>query len=872
MFHRPPKIASRVFMHSLPNRDRDFLSGDFDEIYNSIRKERGKRKADLWYCAQLLHSLPEILFNSLYWSLVMFKNYLKITLRNLKKHKGYSAINVAGLSVGMACFVLILLFIQYEFSYERQHELADRIYRVNVEQHRPDSVFQAQTSPVPLAEILHAEIPEIVAYTRFQAFGNTMVSFEDSRFYESGMVFVDPGVLDMFNFPLVTGNKGTVLMDRNSVLMTEAMAVKYFGRENPVGKTLTLNNQLPVTVTGIFKDHPDNTNIRPDFLLSFDTLRGIVPDSYFSNWISQQLETYILLPEDHSVTEMEEKIEAVFGPHRSPDDIRVLKLEQLKRMHLYSEVTRTGDIRTVYIFLSVGLLIILTACINFMNLATARSAKRAKEVGLRKVVGAIRKQLIKQFMGETLIFTLISVALALLLVTAFIPVLNSMTGQSVAGSDLGQPGILFGLLGIVVFVGLISGSYPSLFLSGFQPAAVLKGTIAAGTRGSGFRKILVISQFSISIILIACTLILGKQLQFLRNKELGFKKDQILVVRNSSQDLLNDLQPLKEALLQIPRISGVTGSNQLPSSIGMYNNVTWEGAPDEEEIELIFNEIDYDFLDTYEIQMVQGRNFAREFPGDDRLAFRELGFDNAGSVILNEEAARRMRFDDPVGKRVIQVFGERRYSYTVIGVIKDFHYSSLRNPIQPMNFFLRKGGFRYISIKLQTEDVSGTLGEIEETWNRIAPGFPFESFFLDTVFEERYRSEERLQDLFRYFSLLAIFIACLGLLGLASFAAEQRTKEIGIRKVLGASARSVVLLLSKEFTLLVLLANVVALPSAYLIMNAWLKGYAYRINVNNHLLFFLFAALAALSLSWLTVGFQAVKAALSNPADSLRYE
>jgi len=872
MFQQPPEIVRWILKRFLPNPDRAFLSGDFDEIYNRICEERGKWRADSWYWAQMVQSLPQILFNSFYWSLIMFKNYLKITLRNLKKHKGYSFINIAGLSVGMACFVLILLFVQYEFSYERHHELANRIYRVNVEQHRPDSVFRAQTSPVPLAPTLQAEIPEIAAFTRFQSIGNTMVGYEDKRFYESGLVFVDPGVLDMFNFPLVEGNRETALEEKNTVVITEAAAVKYFGREDPLGKILTLDNQLPVTVTGVFKDHPPNTNIRPDFLLSFETIGALAPVSYFSNWISQQLQTYILLPEDHSVPEMEEKIEAVFRPHKAPDDVRVLKLEQLKRMHLFSVVTGTGDIRTIYIFLAVGLLIILTACINFMNLATARSAGRAKEVGLRKVVGAVRQQLIKQFMGETLIFTFISVILALLLVYAFVPALNSMTGQSIAVSDLGRSGILFGLLGIVVLVGFLSGSYPSLFLSGFQPAAVLKGTTGSGARGSGFRKILVIGQFSISIILIACTLILGKQLHYLNNKDLGFKKDQIVVVRNNSQELLRDLQPLREALLQNPRIAGVTGSNQLPSSIGMYNNVTWEGAQDEEEIELIFNEIDYDFLDTYEIELIQGRNFAREFPGDDRVAYRELGFDKAGSVILNEEAARRMHFDDPVGKRVIQVFGERRYTYTVVGLVENFHFSSLRNLIQPMNFFLRSGGFRYVSIKLQTEDVSGTLGFIEETWDRIAPGFPFESFFLDTIFEQRYRSEERLQTLFSYFSLLAIFIACLGLFGLASFAAEQRTKEIGIRKVLGASSRSVVLLLSKEFTKLVIFASIIALPSAYLIMNGWLKGYAYRINVNGHLLFFLLAAAAALGIAWLTVGFQAVKAALSNPVDSLRCE
>jgi len=872
-FHAPPRIARFFMRRLLPKSDRAYLSGDFDEIYSSLYDEKGQRRAGLWYWFQLIQSLPRIFLNSFYWSFVMFKNYLIVTLRNLRKHKAYSFINIAGLAVGMACFLLILLFVQYEFGYERHHKKADRIYRVNVEQHRPGGVFRAQTSPIPLAPTLHSELPEVLQFTRFLASSNSLVSFEDKRFYEREVYFVDPGVLEMFDFPLVSGHAETALEDKNFVVITQDIAVKYFGREDPVGKSLVIDGEIPLTVTGVIKNHPESTNMNPQILISFKTVESLAPPSFFTNWISQQLESYILFASDHRVQEMEEKIAVVFSKYQSSQDVRVLKLEQFKKMHLYSMVSNTGDIITIYIILAVGLLIIMTACINFMNLATARSASRAKEVGMRKVVGAARRQLIRQFIGETLIFSVISVVFALLLVYIFIPMLNSLTGQFIQFADIGRTGILLGLVGTVLLVGFLSGSYPALFLSGFKPALVLKGTLRTGMKGSMFRKVLVVAQFSISIFLIASTLILGKQLHFMRNKALGFKMDQILVLRNNSSELQRDIQPMRNALLQNPQIIGVAQSYQLPSSIGMYNNVTWEGAQDEERIELIFNEIDYNFLDTYEIELLQGRNFSKEFPTDPRFAGQEgRTLENAGSVLLNEEAVRRFGWEDPVGKTVIQTYGETRLYFKVIGVIKDFHFSSFRNPIVPMNLFLREGGLRYVSVKIQTEDTSKTLKFIEDTWKSLSPHIPFDSFFLDTVFEQRYQSEERLRKLFGYFSVLAIFIGCLGLFGLASFAAEQRTKEIGIRKILGASDSLIIVLLSKEFTRLVLVASVIALPLAYLVMRFWLKGYAYRININSHVVLFLCAALAALVIAWMTVSFQAVKAARSNPVNSLRYE
>jgi putative ABC transport system permease protein len=877
-FHSPPKIAGWVMRRLLPRDERAYLGGDFEEIYNSICSEKGRLAADRWYWFQLIQSIPEIFINSIYWSLVMLRNYLKITFRNLKRHLGYSVINVAGLSVGIACFILILLFSMYEFSYESHHQNAGRIYRVNVEQHLTDQVFYAQTSPVPLAETLYNELPEVVGFTRFQALRTFLVRHEDNKYYENEVVFTDHGALEMFTFPFLKGDKSTALKEPNTVVVTEDIATKYFGNQDPIGKSLDVENdmvgKMSVMVTAVMKNHAKNSNIQFNILISMESLRDLAPDAaYWNNWISQQLVSYIMLPETHSVADVEQKIAGVFAKHQRDDDTRVLKLGQLKRMHLHSVVTNTGDIRTIYIFLATGLLILVIACINFMNLSTARSAKRAKEVGLRKVVGANRKQLIWQFFGETLLFSTFSMALSLALVYFFLPSLNSLTGQFIRFSDIGRTEIVFSLIGIVVLVGLLSGSYPALFLSAFQPTSVLKGIFKTGRKGSLFRKVLVISQFSITIALIVCTFILGRQLQFMRNKDLGFKKDQILVITNNSAEGSQNIQPIKTALMQNPRILGVCGSFHLPNSIGRYNNVTWEGAPEGKQIELIFNTVSYDFIDTYEIELIAGRNFSPEFPTDDRSTRRsQRDSQNAGAVIINEEAVRRFGWDDPIGKKVIQVFGKSRYYYTVVGVIKDFHFSSLKNAIQPMNLFLSLDSNRYVSVNMKTQDIPGTIAFIEETWNKIYPNLPMDYFFLDSVFERQYRSEERLRRLFGYFSALAIFIACLGLFGLASFAAEQRTKEIGIRKVLGSSVSGIVGLLSRDFTYLVLIANLLAWPAAYFLSRTWLKSFAYRIDINGQFGYFLGAAVLALLIAGLTVCFQALRAAHANPIDSLRYE
>ena len=802
----------------------------------------------------------------------MFQGAFKTMRRNFGRHKGYSLLNVAGLSVGLAAFILILLFVRYEFRYEKHHANAARIYRLVIEQNLGDRVFRAASSPVPLAEALRRELPEVEEFARFYSRSRVLVGLEDRQFSEDGLCFADPGALRMFSYPMLRGDPGSALSRGFSAVITESVGKKYFGEGDPVGRTLTMDAgaKFDVTVTGVIRDHPPTTDFAPQILVSMDTIRALMPrpDDFFNNWVSQQIRSYVLISENAGAAGLEEKIMAVFRPHMTEGDRRVVRLEQLARAHLHPVADGgAGDARTLAIFLGCGILVLLTACINFMNLATARSATRAKEVGLRKVVGAARAQLIRQFMGESLIYAGLALALGLLIALPAIPLLNRLTGQAVAASDLGGAGVLSVLAAVTVLTGLVSGSYPALFLSGLKPAPVLKG--GQGTGGAAFRKVLVVGQFTVSVILIISTMIFGRQLRYIHDKPLGFDRDRIVVVRTNSGPALRDLEPLRTALLQDPRIASVTGSQQLPSSIGMYNNVTWEGAAPGEQIELMFNRVDYDFLDTYGIGLAAGRNFSRDFPADGLPGDTPQ---SARGVLLNEEAARRMGWADPVGKQVVQVYGDERVYLRVVGVVKDFHFTSLRNSIRPMNFFLSTAINSYVSIKLAQGGLRETLGFIEAAWKRLYPSLPFESFFLDSVFDRLYRSEERQRELFGMLSGLAVFIACLGLFGLAAHAAERRTKEIGIRRVLGASTAGIVALLSGEFTRWVLAANLLAWPVAYLAMNRWLHGFAYHVSLSSQLGWFVLAAAISVALAWLTVGLQAAKAASTDPARSLRYE
>lgn len=867
----PPKIAEKI-IHILIDETTGYTAlGDYEEAFHEIRKKHSYIYAALRYWLIIPCLIPAFFFDSFLWSLIMLNNCLKITLRNLNRHKTYSSINIAGLTVGIACFILILFYVQYEFNYEKHNPNVESVYYVNVEHRRGDDVYRVGASPFPLAAALSQEIPDIETFTRVNFMSRRIVAYEDNQFYETNMALTDPGVFDIFGIDVLQGEKNKALNEPFTAAITEQIANKYFGDSDPIGKTLLLDNENAVMVKSVIKDHPLNTNFNPDIIISFETIRAMFGNRPFENWLSNSIDSYVMGVEGHSPIELDKKINQVFRNNILEDDDRVLVLERLDKIHLYSDTMGNGDIRHVQIFLTIGFLIILTACINFMNLSTARSSKRSKEVGLRKVVGANRRQLILQFMGESYIYTIFSMVLALLISASLLPLLKNLTGQSLEFGQLFQTWIILTLLGILLLVGFLAGSYPAIFLSAFQPGKVIKAMHQTGRRGTLFRLILVVTQFTISIILIVATFVLGKQVHYMRTRSLGFKQDQIIVLRNRVGGGDGDIEPIRQALLRNPRIESVCGSWMLPSRIGAYNEVTWEGASsDKEVIPIIQNGVTYDFFQTYEIDVIQGREFSREFPSDIQRGSRDS--ENAGSVIINETAVQRFGWTEPIGKKIIQVFGELRIVYTVIGVVKDFHFATLDQPIMPLKIFLTPQNTGYISIKVQSEDVSQTLQEVESAWNQFKPNVPMSHFFFNSLFAQRYENEERLRTLTGYFSLLVVFISCLGLLGLASFASEQRTKEVGVRKVLGATSTGLVLLLSNEFSRLILLANLIALPSAYYIVYQWLQGFAYRITLQNHWHVFLFAGAMALGIAWVTVAIQATKAAIRNPVESLRYE
>jgi len=801
----------------------------------------------------------------------VFKNYLKIALRNLIRQKAYSFINIAGLAIGLACFIIIMFYIRYEFSYESHHKNADRIYRVNIIQQHPGGEYKLSHSMVPLGKALAEELPEVNDFARLLNPGRILVKYQDKIFYEDNNVITDPGIFDLYTIPVVSGQMESALSEKFSIVITESIAEKYFGEQNPIGQTLLINNlidnEISLAVTAVVKDFPKNTHIEADFLISFNTLAEIAGQEFMNNWITVNLYTYILLPENQNLADIENKISNVYRAHCSSEVKKRFELEQFSRIHLYSDVSTFGDIQYIYIFLAVGILILLIASINFMNLSTARSARRASEVGLRKVVGARHWQLIRQFLGESILLSFLALMMALLIVDNILPMVKNLTGQELLFPPLSDWNFYGLLLVITLAVGFLSGSYPALYLSSFPPVSILKEKSGLGRKGSNFRKFLVVVQFTIAITLIICTLSISNQLNFMRNKNLGFRKDQIVVVSVNGGDVRKDIAPFKQALLKNSNITSVAGSLMLPSSIGMYNNVTWEGAADNESIPLIFNRVDYDFLETYGIELVKGRNFSREYSSDILNSNKKK---DIGAVILNEEAVLRFGWNNPIGKKVIQVFGDNRYYLNVVGVIKDFHFSSLHNKIEPLSLFLRLNNPRRISIKIEPGDIQSTIAYIQDTWNKLNPGYPFEYYFLDETFAKIYQSEEKLQSLFSYFSLLSIFISCLGLFGLASFAAERRTKEIGVRKVLGASISNVVLLLSREFIKWILLANLIAWPLAWLYLNAWFKDFAYRADIGWWT--FVMAGVLALMIALLTVSYQAIRAALSNPVEALRNE
>jgi len=803
----------------------------------------------------------------------MLKNYIKVALRNLLKNKGFSIINIVGLATGIACSILIYLFVSHELSYDAFHEKADRIYRLAVRASIGDTkIHQTYSSSLTFKHLLE-DFPEIDTGVKFLKMGRTPVKIGEKTFFEERLYAVDETFFNVFSIPLIHGDPQSVLVAPNKMIVSRDTALKYFGTTDVVGRILTVESSrkednIDAEITGVSENVPANSHFHYDLLLSSATFPDNINDP---GWTSNNFISYVVLKEGTSAEQMDEKLKDFTREHMGGEqfDAWVAKgnfweyfMQPITKIHLTSDLNgefeANGNETYVFIFSLVSIIILLIACINFMNLSTAKSSLRAKEVALRKVVGSNKSRLVFQFLGESVFLSYISMAVGILAVISLLPFYKKLIGKPIGFHFFDNPLALPLLLGLGLVVGVISGSYPAFFLSSFKPIAVLKAQSETRRGGGWLRNMLVVFQFGVSVFLIIGTLVVSQQLKYFQNKKLGFNKEQVLVIQNPGS-LGERIIPFKESLLKSSRITNVSGSNSLPGR--SFSNFGFGAEGVDEQFTLNICVCDHNFAQTLELEMSQGRFFSRDFASDSH------------AVILNEKAAELLGWRDPLGKR-INNWDANRGDFTVIGVTKDYHYESLHQEIRPMALFLSGGYYtnteRYISLRLQTENISDSIRDIKNNWDDFARNTPFEYSFLDQDFDNLYLNEKQTRKMFSIFSFLAIFIACLGLFGLASYTADRRTKEIGIRKVMGASAVNIVSHLNKGFTRWVFIANVIAWPTAWFVMNRWLQNFAYRIGLS----WWMFALAAALSMliALLTVSLQTVKAALKNPIESMRYE
>ncbi len=865
---RPPKLAEWILrkIHS-DNGDYTHL-GDFREVFDQLIRSRGPLTAWTWYFFQICRSIPGFVKNKIYWSVAIFRNYLTISFRNIVRNKWFSVIKIVGLAVGMAAFLLILFYVQFELSFDRFHEKTDRIYIFLTKDtgDRKDMIEYIAGSPEPLAAALISDIPEVVNATRImKPFADKPVlQFGNKRFFENGF-YADHNFLNLFTFPLLKGDPEQALLEPSSIVISKDVAQKLFGKEDPMGRTIVYrerSSKYDLKVTGVAEPVPLNSNRRFDYLISVETL---VQDKskhwMIGAWNVGNFTTFVELAENAFVPEVEEEILAHTAQRTgaSPEELKGFEvaLQPLKDIHLRSRVrgeeSSRMEIRYVYLFMSIALVILLIACINYMNLTTARSATRAREIGIRKVVGANRKQLFKQFIGESCFLTLISMGIAVLIIHALLPWFRSLIEVDLPVDYLKNPSLLISIVALWLFISLIAGSYPAFVLSAIKPVQVFRDFAISGKKGSTFRNLLVVIQFAASVILIVGTIVIFGQMNHVKNRRLGYDREHVIVISTHEKETGRKAQAIKNELLQYPEVMGVTVSGALPLDVrSRFINQQFEGEDGQTvRMDICFDYVDYDFLDVFKIEMAQGRNFSKEY-GEDKSA-----------VLVNETAVKQLGWTDPLGMKL-----PGRDEYHVIGVVKDFYFASLHQKIEPMMFLLGEGA--RIAARVRPGNVQETIALLKRIFERNTQTQPFDFFFLDDRFNELYKKDRRTGEIFGYFSLLAIFIACLGLLGLASFTVERRTKEIGIRRVLGASAYRIVTLLGKEYIRLVVIANIIAWPMAYFAMNIWLRNFAYRINIGVWM--FLLAAAVALFIAFISVGYQTLRAALANPADTLRYE
>lgn len=801
----------------------------------------------------------------------MVLHYLRIALRNIIRQPGYDGMNVIGLAIGITCCMLILMYIQNELSYDRFHAHADRIYRVV----NGDSARTPPAAGPTLKELF----PEVEEYARTRGTINIwMMAYKDTGFYESDVYRASKGVFGVFSFPLVRGNPQTALDDyvhsEQSVVISESMAIKLFGDEDPMDKVIRADDEINLRVTGVMEDVPLNSHFAVDYLVSENLDVENLRERYETNWFSSNHFTYVLLAEGTDPVELEDKIARWASTYEPLESLNMRglpfrpRLQRVTDIHLRSnlelDLAGRGDISYVYVFSVVAFSVVLIACINFMNLATARSTIRAKEVAIRKTVGATRSELVLQYMGESMCSAGLALVIAVGLVIAILPWFNTLMGTAFQVSYLENPELLLWLTGIALLVGLLSGSYPALFLSRLHPAKILKGEMTGGVTGSMLRKGLVVAQFALSILLIICTATVYRQLDYMQNRQLGFDRDQVVVIPLIG-GAERDFKTFKARLSQSPHVQGVTRSGLMPGR--MFSAAIMPVFPtrlaEQSEDDLIGIPalfVSKDFEETLGLDLIAGRPFSSV-----------LNDDSNNAVILNRSAIERLGLATPEEAVRRQIRYRMSPPIRIIGVVEDFHMQSFHNPLDPMQLrFMNRGGGGQAAIRLQAQNIPEGINAIEETWASVFPHYPLAYSFLDEDFEQLYQSERRTGNLLGAFSFLAIFIACLGLFGLAAFTTQQRTKEVGIHKVMGASVMRIVSILSKDFLVLVAIAVPVAWGLAYWIMSNWLQNFAYRVEIGPE--WFLIAAVVALVITLATVSVKAVTTALTNPVESLRSE
>ncbi|WP_224998674.1 ABC transporter permease [Cesiribacter sp. SM1] len=799
----------------------------------------------------------------------MWQNYLKIALRNTKRHKGYTFLNVAGLAIGIAACLFIAFFIKNELSYDNYHQDVERLYRVAIDiKASADNRVFAQTSGT-LAPALKKDFSEVEAAARLWKQDNKLVKYgEEKAFYENNFYLTDPEIFDVFTIPLIRGNAQTALNRPATLLIAEETARKYFGEEDPIGKTLRINER-DYEVSGVMKSLPERSHLKLNLVTSFATIEQEEwYEDAVENWFATMFYTYIKVKEHVEISAFEKKVASIANAYEGERlkefgyTFRYF-LQPVQDIHLYSnlryEAEAPGNPINIYIFTVVAMLILLIASLNYVNLTTAQSAKRAKEVGVRKVLGAAKSSLFVQFLFETIILTAVALVLALLIVFVSRPLFETISGQAISLQQIFTPGFVASMLGLTLVVGVVAAVYPALFLASYKPVRVLKGSLSKGSGGASLRKVLVVCQFSISLMLIVGTIIVYRQLNFMKNQQLGFEKEQVLVLPVRGASIADNNEQIKNEFQSHSSIISVASSASIPGEEMDNFSTSLMGVADDKSQSMFYLFVDADFLKTYGIEMVAGRPFNEEIRSD-----AESGF------LINEKAVAAFGWANPeeaIGQKLSAGFGR---DGEIIGVYKDFHYRSLQASIEPLVMAINPNRFSYISLHLKTNDMASTMAFVEQKWKELFPQMPYEYAFLDEEFNKQYAADEKMGQTFLVFTSIAIFIACLGLFGLATFIAQQRTKEIGVRKVLGASVSSIVALLSKDFVKLILVSFVIATPLSYLLISKWLENFAMRISIGWPT--FAVAGITILLIALLTVSFQSLKAALANPVRNLRSE